>query len=146
MSPTYSGITNSVFLVGTKEIVTDSNPKTQGFAVYSVSFSQSVSNPSLVLSTYACIIGLNKLSVLMTSNPAVTLNKYLLASPLTVNPTGFSSKLQVFSSATTLYSTTLQYVVYNKLNSLVQALQLSTLYSMLNSTFFITAANNFYFG
>lgn len=69
----------------------------------------------------------------MTSSPSVSINKYLLANPLVSTASGFTSKLTVFSSGTVLYSTVLQYLVYNKLDSLVQTLQLSSLYYSLNS-------------
>ena len=71
----------------------------------------------------------------MTNNAAVSSNKYLLAIVTALTSNSFSYKIQVFSSTTTLYSTILEYFVYNKLDPLIQALQISSLHVSLDSKF-----------
>lgn len=79
-------------------------------------------------------VGLNKLSILITNNPAISSEKYLLVSPLTSNGNGFTSRWTIFTSNTFLYETVLQYLVYNKLDTFVQAMQLTSMIYPLSST------------
>lgn len=60
----------------------------------------------------------------MTSNILLTSNKYLLVTALTNNTLGFLAKLWVYSSGTFLYNTILQYLVYNKLDYFIRAMQI----------------------
>jgi hypothetical protein len=60
----------------------------------------------------------------MTSNILLTADKYMLVTSLTNNTLGFSARLWVYSSGTFLYNTILQYLVYNKLDNFIVAMQI----------------------
>lgn len=128
--PIYSAIGANILQVGSKVVVVESTPATLGFRNYSVTYSQSISNPKLVLGNYIHDIGLNKLSILITSSYN---NKYLLANPLAVTSNGFTSRLIIFTSGTMIYNAILQYMVYNSLDPLIQSLQITSLYSSISS-------------
>lgn len=50
--PIYSSIGDNILQVGSKVVVVQSTPLTLGFRNYSVTYSQSISNPKLVLGNY----------------------------------------------------------------------------------------------
>jgi hypothetical protein len=60
----------------------------------------------------------------MTSNILLTADKYQLVTSLTNNTLGFFARLWVYSSGTFLYNTILQYLVYNKLDNFIVAMQI----------------------
>ncbi len=50
--PIYSAIGANILQVGSMVVVVESSPATLGFRNYSVTYSQSISNPKLVLGNY----------------------------------------------------------------------------------------------